>query len=60
VLVRYEQALELQHLKDFGWDISAVLRSAKQQTIPHLKTLPVTDKWFFVKTQTPLRQNPGY
>jgi Flp pilus assembly protein CpaB len=60
VLVRYQQALELQHLKDFGWDISAVLRSAKQQTIPHLKTLPVTDKWFFVKTQTPLRNSPGY
>jgi Flp pilus assembly protein CpaB len=60
LLLRYQQALELQHLKDFGWQLSAVLRSAKQQTLLHLKTLPVTDKWFFVKTQTPLKANPGY
>jgi Flp pilus assembly protein CpaB len=60
LLLRYQQALELQHLKDFGWQLSAVLRSSKQQTTLHLKTLPVTDRWFFSKTQTPFKANPGY
>ena len=51
LLVRYQQALIIQHLKDFGgsWTISAVLRSAKETDIPHFKTIPVTARWFFVK-----------
>lgn len=51
LLVRYQQALIIQHLKDFGgsWQISAFLRSAKETDIPHFKTVPVTGKWFFVK-----------
>ena len=51
VLVRYQQALIIQHLKDFGgsWAISVVLRSSKETDIPHFKTLPVTGRWFFIK-----------
>lgn len=51
VLVRYQQALVLQHLKDFGgsWTLSAVLRSAKETDIPHFRTTPVSARWFFVK-----------
>ncbi|MGI8967990.1 MAG: RcpC/CpaB family pilus assembly protein [Chloroflexota bacterium] len=60
LLVRYQQALEIQHLKDFGWQLSCVLRSAKQAGILHFKTLPVTDKWFFVKTANGFKSNPGY
>jgi Flp pilus assembly protein CpaB len=53
VLVRYQQALIVQHLKDFAgtWTISAVLRSSKETDIPHFKTLPVTYRWFFVKQE---------
>lgn len=60
ILARYQQALVIQHLKDFGWDISAVLRSARETNIPNFKTLPVTDKWFFAKTSDPFKYNPGY
>lgn len=51
LLVRYQQALIIQHLKDFGgsWTTSVVLRSAKETDIPHFKTLPVTARWFFTK-----------
>jgi len=51
LLVRYQQALIIQHLKDFGgsWAISVVLRSSKETDIPHFKTLPVNERWFFVK-----------
>jgi Flp pilus assembly protein CpaB len=51
LLVRYQQALIIQHLKDFGgtWTTSVVLRSAKETDIPHFRTLPVTARWFFVK-----------
>ena len=53
LMVRYQQALIIQHLKDFGgsWTISVVLRSSKETDIPHFKTLPVTEKWFFIKQQ---------
>ncbi len=60
LLVRYQQALEIQHLKDFGWQLSAVLRSAKATNIPHFRTLPITDKWFFSKSANPFSTNPGY
>jgi Flp pilus assembly protein CpaB len=60
LLVRFQQALVIQHLKDFGWQISVVLRSASETDIPHFKTLPVTDKWFFAKADNPLKSNPGY
>jgi Flp pilus assembly protein CpaB len=60
LLVRFQQALVVQHLKDFGWQISVVLRSASETDIPHFKTLPVTDKWFFAKSDNPLKSNPGY
>ena len=60
LLARYQQALEIQHLKDFGWQLSCVLRSAKETNILHFKTEPVTDKWFFVKTSDPFRAHPGY
>lgn len=60
LLARYQQALEIQHLKDFGWQMSAVLPSAKQSDGQSVKTTPVTDRWFFVKTNTPFRASPGY
>jgi Flp pilus assembly protein CpaB len=60
VLARFQQALVIQHLKDFGWQLSAVLRSAKETDIPHFKTLPVTDRWFWTKAQNPLKTDPGY
>jgi len=60
LLARYQQALEIQHLKDFGWQMSAVLPSAKQSGGQTVKTTPVTDRWFFVKTNTPFRASPGY
>lgn len=60
LLVRYQQALVIQHLKDFGWQLSCVLRSAKETDIEHFKTLPVTDKWFFAKTSNGFKVNPGY
>jgi hypothetical protein len=60
LLSRFQQALIIQHLKDFGWQISVVLRSATENDIPHFKTLPVTDKWFFAKSDNPLKANPGY
>jgi Flp pilus assembly protein CpaB len=61
ILARYQQALVLQHLKDFGWQLSAVLRSAHDAaSIPHFKTMPVTDRWFFVKSSNPFQSNPGY
>jgi len=60
LLARYQQALEIQHLKDFGWQMSAVLPSAKQSDSQTVKTTPVTDRWFFVKTNTPFRASPGY
>lgn len=51
LLVRYQEALIIQHLKDFAgtWTMSTVLRSAKETDIPHFKTLPVTARWFFTK-----------
>jgi Flp pilus assembly protein CpaB len=60
VLARFQQALVIQHLKDFGWQLSAVLRSAKEADIPNFKTLPVTDRWFWTKAQNPLKTDPGY
>jgi Flp pilus assembly protein CpaB len=60
ILARYQQALIIQHLKDFGWQLSAVLRSAKETDIPHFKTLPVTDRWFFFKTTNPFRTHLPY
>lgn len=60
VLARFQQALVIQHLKDFGWQLSAVLRSAKETDIPHFKTLPVTDRWFWQKALNPLKTDPGY
>jgi Flp pilus assembly protein CpaB len=60
VLARLQDALVIQHLKDFGWALSAVLPSAKEPSIPHFRTLPVTDKWLFVKMANPFRTNPGY
>jgi Flp pilus assembly protein CpaB len=53
LMVRYQQALIVQHLKDFGgsWSISAVLRSSKETDIPHFKTMPVTERWFFIKQE---------
>lgn len=59
LLVTFQQALEIQHLKDFGWTLSAVLQSAHETKIPHFRTLPVTDKWFWDKISNKLaRQNP--
>jgi len=51
VLVRYQQALIIQHMKDFGgtWSMSVVLRSSKETDIPHFRTLPVFGNWFFTK-----------
>jgi Flp pilus assembly protein CpaB len=51
LLVRYQQALIIQHLKDFAgsWTMSVVLRSSKETDIPHFGTTPVTERWFFVK-----------
>jgi Flp pilus assembly protein CpaB len=60
VLAKLQEALVIQHLKDFGWQLSAVLPSAKEPSIPHFRTLPVTDKWLFVKMANPFRTNPGY
>lgn len=60
ILARFQEALVIQHLKDFGWQLSAVLRSARETTIPHFRTVPVTDRWFFVKASNPFRSNPGY
>jgi Flp pilus assembly protein CpaB len=60
VLARFQQSLVIQHLKDFSWQLSAVLRSAKEADIPHFKTLPVTDRWFWRKAQNPLKTDPGY
>lgn len=59
LLVTFQQALEIQHLKDFGWTISVVLRSAHESQIPHFRTLPVTDKWFWDKISNRMaRSNP--
>lgn len=60
VLARYQEALEIQHLKDAGWHLSVVLRSSKETDIPHFRTTPVTDSWFFKKVSNPFRTNPGY
>lgn len=60
VLAKLQEALVIQHLKDFGWELSAVLPSAKEPSIPHFRTLPVTNKWLFVKMSNPFRTNPGY
>lgn len=62
LMVRYQQALLVQHLKDSAgiWTVSAVLRSAKETDIPHFKTLPVTDRWFFVKTSNGFTSRPPY
>ena len=60
VLARFQQALVIQHLKDFGWQLSAVLRSAKEADIPNFKTTPVTDRWFWKKAQDPLLNGNGY
>ncbi|HLJ67888.1 MAG TPA: RcpC/CpaB family pilus assembly protein [Chloroflexota bacterium] len=60
LLVRFQQALEIQHLKDFGWQLSVVLRSPKETDIPHFQTQPVTDRWFFVKGTNTLKTDPGY
>jgi Flp pilus assembly protein CpaB len=51
LLVRYQEALIVQHLKDFAasWNTSVVLRSSKETDIPHFRTVPVTGRWFFVK-----------
>lgn len=51
LLVRYQEALIVQNLKDFAgsWTISAVLRSAKETDIPHFHTLPVFGRWFWAK-----------
>jgi len=51
LLVRYQQALLIQHLKDFGgsWTTSAVLRSSKEADIPHFRTTPIAGRWFFTK-----------
>jgi Flp pilus assembly protein CpaB len=54
ILARYQQALVVQHLKDAGWQLSAVLRSARQtSSIPHFKTSPVTNRWYFTKSSNP-------
>ncbi len=60
VLAKLQEALVIQHLKDFGWQLSAVLPSAKEPSIPHFRTLPVTNRWLFVKMSNPFRTNPGY
>jgi Flp pilus assembly protein CpaB len=61
VLVRYQQALVVQHLKDDPhWTMSVVLRSAKETDIQHFKTLTVDGKWYFFKQQNPFQENPGY
>jgi Flp pilus assembly protein CpaB len=60
VLAKLQQALVIQHLKDFGWQLSAVLPSAKEPSIPNFSTKPVTDRWMFVKQQNPFETNPGY
>lgn len=60
VLARFQDALVIQHLKDAGWTISAVLRSAKEPTIPHFRTRTVTDKYYFTRLSNPFKINPGY
>jgi len=62
LLVRYQQALIIQHLKDFGgsWTMSVVLRSAKETDIPHFKTLPVFANWFFTKQDNHFDWTPPY
>jgi Flp pilus assembly protein CpaB len=62
LLVRYQQALVIQHLKDDGehWTVSVVLRSAKETDIQHFKTLTVNDNWYFSKQQNPFQISPGY
>lgn len=62
LLVRYQEALIIQHLKDTGehWTISVVLRSSKETDIKHFKTLTVNDNWFFNKQSDPFKANPGY
>lgn len=60
VLARFQDALIIQHLKDAGWTISAVLRSAKEPTIPHFRTRTVTDKYYFTRLSNPFKINPGY
>lgn len=62
LLVRYQEALIVQHLKDFAgtWTMSVVLRSAKETDIPHFKTLPVTARWFFVKQANHFDLNNPY
>jgi Flp pilus assembly protein CpaB len=53
LLARYQQALEIQHLKDFGWTLSCVLRPAKATGILHFRTRPVTNRWFFANSSNP-------
>jgi len=61
LLVRYQQALIIQHLKDDpNWIMSVALRSAKETDIQHFKTLTVIGRWFFNKQQNPFQGNPGY
>lgn len=63
LLVRYQQALIIQHLKDFGgsWTMSVVLRSSKETDIPHFKTLPVFANWFFsTKQENHFDWKPAY
>jgi hypothetical protein len=60
--VRYQQALVIQHLKDFGgsWTMSVVLRSSKETDIPHFRTLPVFGNWFFTKQENHFDYKPPY
>jgi len=62
LLVRYQQALIIQHLKDFGasWTTSVVLRSSKETDIPHFRTTPVTANWMFVKQDNHFDFKPPY
>jgi Flp pilus assembly protein CpaB len=62
VLVRYQQALILQHMKDFAgtWTMSVVLRSSKETDIPHFRTLPVFLNWFFNKQENHFDYKPPY
>lgn len=62
LLVRFQEALIIQHLKDVGehWTISVVLRSARETDILHFKTLTVNDNWFFNKQSNAFKSNPGY
>jgi Flp pilus assembly protein CpaB len=55
VELSHQDALALQHLKDFSgsWSTSVVLRSASDHGYFH--TVPVTAKWYFTKTVTKLQ-----